>query len=113
MNETVRIYGKVVNEWHSFDEQGRKVLTQQEIAYREYDADGEPKATGTEDFSIARRRYIRSASVHTWDGQKRNKGGYRWFDYHGNVKYRGNGQALRKVLEKEYPTAQLIQLRAI
>lgn len=54
-----------------------------EIAYTEYREDGTVKQIGTEDFSAERWSKMPMRFVYTWDGQRRNKGGYRWFDYDG------------------------------
>ena len=54
-----------------------------EVEYKEYREDGSLKQIGTEDFSAERWAAVPMRFVYTWDGQRRNKGGYRWFDYDG------------------------------
>ena len=77
-----RIYGKTLNKWVV---DGK--LEQVEIAYTEYCIDKEfcgakceklrICGTGSEDFSPARLRSVRSAGVWTWDGKTYNKGNKR------------------------------------
>ena len=54
-----------------------------EVEYKEYREDGSLKQTGTEDFSAKRWSKVPIRFVYIWDGQRRNKGGKRWFDYDG------------------------------
>lgn len=113
-NRTVRIYGRVLNSWYSERFDGRKILVQEEVAYREYDADtGELVATGSEDFSPERwHRQTRTAWLYTWDGSRRNAGGYRWFELQGTVKYlRSEARAVRAFLRTRYPDAAALELR--
>lgn len=115
MRQIVRIYGKVVNRWWGEDNKGRKTVIQEEIEYKEYDAEtGELRATGTEDYSPERRnKEVASHWVYTWNGEKRNKGGYRWFEDHGEISYRKSGKkALMQLLKNKY-NAELVQLRTI
>ena len=119
--ERIRIYGKVVNTWKATEEYTRNgetferpVITQYEIAYKEYDEDGNLVGIGTEDFSRERYRTIDRKQIWTWDGQKRNKGGHRWFDYEGDVTCNLNQlAAVRKLMEKKYNKAAMVQLRTI
>ncbi|MBR6507487.1 MAG: hypothetical protein IKT37_07815 [Clostridia bacterium] len=76
----MKIYGKV-KEIGQVD--GRPYL---EIEYKEFREDGTLKQTGTEDFSVKRWAAVPLRWVYTWDGQRRNKGGYRWFDLDGSYK---------------------------
>ena len=77
MNNTFKIYGKVITIWKHMEERnGREieVITQKEIEYTEYDLDGNIISVGTEDFS--RERYkneILEYFVYTWDGKKLTK----------------------------------------
>lgn len=106
----VRVYGKTVNEW--YDEGG--MLIQKEVSYKDYDTeDGTVWGIGTEDFSVERwwkdtdRKW-----VWTWDGKKRNRGGYRWFEEVRHLSFRKCQRSeLRKLLKTWYPEAELIQLR--
>lgn len=107
-----RIYGKTINEWRSTDEHGREYLVQQEIEYKEYDENGYLRATGTEDFSLERlHKQTKVRWISTWDGERRNKGGYRWFDGHGNIRFSGDAGIVKAILQKKYDAA-LIELRA-
>lgn len=118
---TIRIYGARINEWHSTDEQGRDMLMQIEREYHEYDSEtGELVGCGTEDIPVHRSlggrglKLIETTYLYTWDGERRNKGGYRWFEYRGMIQYRG-GKGVRKALkelkQRKYPEAVEIELR--
>lgn len=112
----VRIYGRVVNRWYSVNERGIKKISQYEVAYRDYDVDTcELLATGTEDFSRDRydsEQLMLSRFVYTWDGQKRNKGGYRWFESQHTVGYkRRDSKLVKEYLHNKYPAAEMIQIR--
>lgn len=109
----LRIYGATVETWRSYDNRDRLVVTQREICYREFDSDsGELVGTGTEDFSPARENLeIETRWIWTWDGKKRNKGGYRWFDNQGMIKYRKKDKKeLKAYLKKRYK-AEEVNLR--
>lgn len=111
--KTARIYGKTITEWYSTDEHGREVLTQKEIAYSEYYENGELRATGTEDFSPARlHSQTKFRWVSTWDGLRYNKGGHRWFEGHGAIRFSGDAAIIKRVLSKRYPEALVVELRA-
>lgn len=85
----VRIYGKLVREWFADWKDGRQLRTQVEYAYTDYDEDGHPVGVGTEDFSNERfNKHTRLLWIFTWDGQKRNYGGKRWFCPEGTVRIR-------------------------
>ena len=44
--------------------------------------------------------------VWTWDGQKRNRGGHRWFEYSRDVKYiKGKGKEVKTYLKNMYKMA--------
>ena len=81
----IRVYGKTIEEWGTdVNEFGSKVWTQREIAYTDYDSEtGEILAVGSEDFSMNRwNSYTAQFWIKTWDGQRRNKGGYKWWEDH-------------------------------
>ena len=102
-----------MEEWTSEDERGRERVTQREIAYQDINpATGELEGVGSEDFSPAREgRDIEYKWIYTWDGQKRNKGGHRWFTCHGTIKYRKSGRkAVQEYLKNKYH-AEVVQLR--
>ena len=86
----IRIYGKDLNSWYTTNEHGRRVCVQTEIAYKEYDSETcELLGVGSEDFSPTRERStVDHAWVWTWDGQRLNKGGYRWFENMGYIRFR-------------------------
>lgn len=108
----IRIYGKRLNTWTAINEKGREVATQIELAYKEYNEDGELVGTGSEDFSMERyNAEIQRVWICTWDGQKRNKGGYRWFDNCGSVEIRkADRKEVKKHYEEKYNAAE-VQLR--
>lgn len=109
----VRIYGQTVKVWKSEDERGRSIITQKEIAYKEFDPEtGEVVGVGTEDFSLERYyREVEEKWLYTWDGQKRNKGGYRWFEGQGQVRYRKQDNKSAKKYYKNRFHAELVQFR--
>lgn len=116
MTNTVRIYGKTINTWKHLEERnGREieVTTQMEIEYKEYDLDGNIVSSGTEDFSPERyRNSIAYPSVYTWDGKKLNKGGHRWFDFHGSIKFlKSQRKEVKEYLKRKYVESEVIQLR--
>lgn len=119
MNERVRIYGDTLRTWTSIEEytfrgeqKEREVIVQRELEYKEYDLDGNLLATGSEDFSTERYREIDSQWLWTWDGNKRNKGGHRWFDCLGLVKFNINTKREALVLMKAlHKDAAVVQLR--
>ena len=98
----MRIYGK------------RKAIAEHyyEYEYKEYREDGTLKCIGTEDFSAERLRTLEHRFIWTWDGQKLNKGGYRWFEFDGMVIInKGDLKELKKIVAKWHPEATLIQAR--
>lgn len=110
---TIRIYGKVLNKWMAEDINGRMRITQREIEYREYDSEtGEITAIGSEDFSPKREaEELAEKWIWTWDGKKLNRGGHRWFECHGSIRYRKSERAsVKQYLEGKY-TAEALQLR--
>lgn len=98
----MRIYGKrreIAEHYYEYD-------------YKEYREDGTLKCTGTEDFSSQRLRSLEHRFIYTWDGEKRNKGGYRWFDFIGSVTIlEGDLKELKKIVAKWHPEATIIQAR--
>lgn len=112
MYKTYRIYGKVLETWEHEQENGRVRTYQVEIAYKEYDADGELVGAGSEDFSKDRyHKELREAYVWTWDGEKRNKGGYRWFEFEGRTIYRRKDVKLIKDHYRRVYNAAAVELR--
>lgn len=118
---TVRIYGRTINTWTTKkmiiwrgQEKEREVLIQKEVEYKEYDAEtGKLRATGTEDFSPERwNSEVAAHWIHTWDGEKRNKGGYRWFEDKGKYTYRkSEKKALEQLMKTRYSDVEMIQFR--
>ncbi len=117
MANRVRFYGKTLNVWnHTVNRNGRKmqVAYQTEEAYKEYHLeDGAIAGAGSEDFSPERyKEEVAKYWVWTWDGKKYNKGGKRWFECMGLVKFRKSEKKLvKEYLKMRYPEAELIQLR--
>ena len=113
MNNTYKIYGKTLNTWTAYDEKyDCDVTVQREIAYREYYKDThELKQIGSRDFTKYTDHEMTDAWVWSWDGEKRNAGGHRWFQCEGMIKYStGDSKAVRAHLMKKYNAAE-IQLR--
>ena len=112
MYKTYRIYGNVLETWKHEQENGRVRTCQVEIAYKEYDAAGELVGVGSEDFSIDRyHKELREAYVWAWDGERRNKGGFRWFDFEGRTIYRRKDVKLVKEHYKRVYNAAVVELR--
>lgn len=110
----VRIYGKLINKWKSYDEKKkREIVTQVEHTYKEFDENGNLINTGSEDFSIERfNSQTERRHIYVWDGKRYNKGGYRWFDYEDSLLIRkGDLKGLKAYLKAKYPNAQLIEAR--
>ncbi|MBR3238813.1 MAG: hypothetical protein IKF99_10285 [Oscillospiraceae bacterium] len=108
----IRIYGRTLNTWVSQDERGREIIIQKEIEYTDFDETGSVLCKGSEDFSPERQRTeIEERWIYTWDGVKRNKGGYRWFEDRGLCKFRKNEKkAVKQFMQKRY-NAEILQLR--
>lgn len=117
MNEKIRIYTKTVRQWkHTEIRMGREVevTTQEELAYKEYDLEGNLIGCGTEDFSMERyRNEIGLYSVYSWDGVRRNKGNKRWFDYCKSVTILRRQKKQVEEYYKNFYKAELVQLRRI
>lgn len=102
----MRIYGKPVV--LTKDEDYRTAYL--EVPYKEYREDGSLRCTGTEDFSGKRWSATPIRFIYTWDGEKRNKGGYRWFDYQGSVRV-DDIKGLKNFLKSQYPDAAIVEAR--
>lgn len=112
-DSTVRIYGQELESWWSKDEKGRRFLRQIELEYKEYNIEtGELVGAGSEDFSAQRyKETLLNKMVWTWDGEKRNAGGKRWFEYSHSVKYiKGKGEAVKRYLRNYYKRAGLADI---
>lgn len=110
--KTFRIYGKRLNYWHVEDEKGRPILRQIEIAYKEYNEYGELIGVGSEDFSKERyEREILYKQIYSWNGEKRNKGGNRWFDDLGSIIYNKRDSKIVKEYLTKLHGSTLLQLR--
>lgn len=109
---TYRIYGKELERWTHEDDRGIQRMVQVEIEYKEYDENGDLVAAGSEDFSFDRwKKNLVTRFVYTWDGERRNKGGHRWFDYIGAVTYdKKHSKEVKKHFERKY-NATMVQLR--
>ena len=113
---TVRVYGKTLNEWTvtaEWHEREYEKLVQKEVEYREYDSEsGDLVGAGSEDFSPERwNREVEDRWIWTWDGQKRNKGGYRWFECCGWSNFRKTEKKAYKEYLKNKYNAELVELR--
>lgn len=116
-----RIYTRTVNTWKCWEPvlirgqyQEREIVQQYELEYKEYDEEGNLVGTGTEDFSRDRYREIDQKQIWTWDGKRYNRGGHRWFDYVGNVRFNLNDQrSVLLLMKKLHKNATLVQLRTI
>lgn len=108
----IRIYGRTLNTWVSQDERGREIIIQKEIEYTDFDETGSVLCKGSEDFSPERQRIeIEERWVYAWDGKKRNKGGYRWFEDHGLCRFRKTEKkAVKQFMQRRY-SAEILQLR--
>ena len=113
MPESFRIYGKTLTIWKAFGIDDRERIFQRELEYTEYDAETmEIVGTGSEDFSTERYNYeLEERWLWTWDGNKRNKGGHRWFELHGYIRYRKSDRAKVKAYYKQKYNATEVQLR--
>lgn len=108
----IRIYGKELQSWTATDENGREKTTQVEYSYTEYNENGEKVGTGSEDFSLERlRTEILDGRVFTWDGERRNKGGYRWFTDEGFYRIRRSDRKEFTELMKNRYSATMVQYR--
>ena len=108
----IRIYGKELERWTAENERGREVMTQVEYAYRDYSPKDEVIATGSEDFSAERNKtQTLTGWIYTWDGERRNKGGYRWFDCRGYFRIRKSDRKEFMELMKTRYNAELVEFR--
>jgi len=82
-----------------------------EVEYREYRPDGTLKATGTEDFTSERwNKQAHMRFVYTWDGERRNAGGSRWFEHQTTV-WTDDPKAFKKYAQAIYRDAALVEIR--
>ena len=117
--ETIKLYGKTLNEWNHVvpvSWRGKTVeamrTVQVELAYTEYGADGRKVSVGSEDFSTERLHGLKHYRVFTWDGEKRNRGGYRWFEERLCVRIDPKQRKrLADLCKVWFPNAALIELR--
>lgn len=118
--KTIKFYGKVLNTWNHMVTKywgGKEVEIEQpsqyEIAYKEYTTDGELIAKGSEDFSPERRNSnLKMYTVYTWDGEKRQSGGNRWFQAEQTIQInRKDRRAVMEIIRGWYPNAAVIELR--
>lgn len=117
-NTVVRLYGKCINSWkHVEERKGRQCEStiQMEYEYKDYYLDGSLSSIGSEDFSPERyEKEFVICQVCVWDGKKRNKGGHRWFDYMGVVRFpRYQRKDIREYLKQQYSKFEVVQLRTI
>lgn len=118
--ETIKTYGKVLNVWKHMATKtwnGKSIeveeTVQRELSYKEYNADGELISKGSEDFSPERENNsLVFYRIFTWDGERYNKGGNRWFDEALCVKIdRKDRKKLTEIAAKWFPQAAAISIR--
>ena len=108
--DTIRIYSKRLRTWCGYDGQ----LEQVELAYKDYDLDGNVIGAGSEDFS--HRRLVEQTELRAmcvWTGDRRSDGS-RWFDIIGLIRFRSGAKLadVKRVLKAtRFPDAIEIQLR--
>lgn len=110
---TFRLYGKELERWTVTDENGRLRTRQIEFEYKEYRTEnGELCGAGSEDFSFERyNNEMMYKFVWTWNGEKRNAGGNRWFEYQGMVRYtRKDARAVKEHFKRVY-NVDVVELR--
>lgn len=103
MELKVRLYDSPIKVWKD----GERTI-QYELPYREYRLeDGSLCAEGTEDWSRERAKNLMVVNAWAWDGERRNKGGYRWFERKRKIiiDSRLNREAL-KLMKMLYGTVQ-------
>ena len=82
-----------------------------EVPYKEYRADGSLKQAGSEDFTTDRySKQLHIYSIHTWNGEKRNAGGKKWYENCGCYKV-DTRDGLKEYAASIYPEAVEIQIR--
>ena len=108
----MRIYGRTLNTWYATDEEGRTRVSQIEVEYTDRNQDGQIIAEGSEDFSPERwKTSVCRKGVWSWDGNKLNRGGHRWFDFHTVVTYRKKDGKAVKAFYKNLYNAAAVELR--
>lgn len=115
----MKMYGKSLRTWKRLETinwQGKEReierVYQEELAYREYNEAGEMIGKGSEDFSAERLQNVKTYSVYTWNGEKYNKGGNRWFELAMRIKIElKNRKAAMEIMKKWFPDAAVIELR--
>lgn len=90
---TVRIYGKIVNEWKAEDEKGREYIMQQEWTYTDYNSEtGEIIGTGTEDiqkaFGYNYKHRMDHRTIYTWNGRYYEKSGRKAYSEAKTIRFR-------------------------
>ena len=86
-----RLYFQRVREWHASEGEHGFInrLLQFEVRYKDYNEQGELVGCGTEDFTPERwRDQTVGGWVYGWDGNRRNKGGHKWWEVISAVHYR-------------------------
>lgn len=71
-----------------------------EVKYTEYTHEGEEIGEGTEDFSLERYSKLPVYQIWTWDGQRTNKGGKRWFEYAQTIRTTGKPSEIKAAFLK-------------
>lgn len=117
--ETMKVYGKTLNTWThmvtvdlGWKKYEEERTAQVELSYTEYNANGDKIGKGSEDFSVERLNSLKYYRIFTWDGEKRNKGGYKWFEEQRLVRINPtNRKHLKDLAAKWFPNAAEINIR--
>ena len=114
--DTLKMYGKTINCWEHacVCKDGSEYMkpVQYEVAYTEYDRDGNVIRKGTEDFSADRIKNVGHYIIWTWNGVKYNRGGHRFFEAQGSARIeRKNVWKLKAIAAKMHPDAAAIDVR--
>lgn len=75
-----------------------------EVKFTEYSGDGDIIREGTEDFSQERYSRVPVYEIWTWDGQRTNKGGKRWFEHAQTIRSTGKPAEIRAAYIKSRST---------
>lgn len=110
--QTVRLYGKKLNEWFVEDEEGREKMVQVEYEYKEYDSwTGHLVATGSEDFSNKRSSSdMKHAMVYAWFGEHYLSGRKRYELVKEVTFATRDRRALTEYMKGEYINAKALRI---
>lgn len=109
----MRLYRNEIRRNTAYDEKkGFPVVTYYEIRYVDIDSDGLVTAIGYEEFTPERlKAATREKYLWTWDGKTYNKGGHRWFENCGLIRYKKNeAREIKQYFKNKYG-AEAVELR--